>query len=111
MRHQERNADDFPRSLAEHFAHRNKIALGFGHLAAADRQHAVVQPVPRERVAAVGTDALGNLVLMVREDQIETAAMDVERLAEFSIAHRGAFDMPTRAAATPRAVPARYVRA
>src|SRR6516165_12122455 len=70
-----------------------------------------MQPIPRELVAAMGADALGNLVLMVRENQIETAAMNVESLAEFGLAHRRAFDVPARSAAPPRAVPAGHVLA
>ena len=49
--------------------------------------------------------ALRNLVLVVRENEVEPAAMDVEGLAELGLAHRRAFDMPARPAAAPRAVP------
>ncbi len=85
MRHQEREAHDFWGSVAEHVTDSDEVALRLSHLDTADGQHAVVQPKPRERVAAMGADALGNLVFVVREDQIETAAVDVESLAEFGI--------------------------
>src|SRR5215813_9720693 len=62
-------------------------------------------------MAAMGAHTLGNLVLVVWEDQIETAAMDVKRLAELGIAHRGALDVPARTTTPPWAVPARNIRA
>ena len=50
--------------------------------------------------------ALGELVLVVGEDQIQPAAVDVDRLAEMCADHCAAFDVPARATAPPRAVPA-----
>src|SRR5690349_11029071 len=47
---------------------------------------------------------------MVREDQVEPAAMDIERFAEKSGRHRRAFDMPTRTPPAPWAFPAGLVR-
>ncbi len=58
----------------------------------------------------MGADALRDLVLVVREDQVEAAAVDVEGLAQRVLAHRRAFDVPAGPAAAPRAVPAGLVR-
>src|SRR5260370_18747128 len=78
------------------------MAEDFGHLLArSGGEEAVMQPVARERRAAMGADALGDLVLVVREDEVEPAAMDVEGLAEMRLGHRRAFDVPTRPAAPP----------
>ena len=44
-------------------------------------------------------DALRHLVLMVREDQVAAAAVDVERLAEIAPRHRAALDVPAWPAA------------
>src|SRR5262249_10851478 len=57
-----------------------------------------------ERLAAIGL-ALRDLVLVVREDQVLAAAMDVERLAEVFHGHRRALDVPARPPRTPRALP------
>jgi hypothetical protein len=62
-------------------------------------------------MTAMRAYALRDLVLVMREDQVEPAAMDVERLAQFAFAHRRAFDVPAGAAAAPRAIPAGLVRA
>ena len=48
---------------------------------------------------------LRDLVLVVREDQVGAAAVDVERLAEVAVRHRRALDVPARAARSPRARP------
>jgi class 3 adenylate cyclase len=59
--------------------------------------------MPRELV----TRALGlrALVLVMWEDEIVAAAVDVESLAEDLERHRGALDVPTRPAGTPRRRP------
>ena len=48
-------------------------------------------------------------VLVMREQQIVAAAMQIETLAEIAPAHRRALDMPARTAATPGRVPAGQV--
>ena len=60
-------------------------------------------------VGAVGAAGLGDLVLVVREDEVEPAAVDVEDLAEIALAHGRAFDVPARTAPAPGAVPARLL--
>ena len=47
--------------------------------------------------------ALRDLVLVMREDEIDAAAMNVEGLAQMRLAHRGAFDVPAGPPAAPRA--------
>src|SRR4051812_30870509 len=42
----------------------------------------------------------------MREDQIHSAAMDVDLLAEMAHRHRRALDVPSRTAFAPRRVPA-----
>src|SRR4029077_15211412 len=53
---------------------------------------------------------LGDLVLVVGEDQVGAAAVDVERLAEIAVRHRRALDVPAGAARAPRAGPRRLAR-
>src|SRR5260370_30197030 len=78
------------------------MAEDFGHLLArSGGEEAVMQPVARERRAAMAADALGDLALVVPEDEVEPAAMDVEGLAAMRLRHRRAFDVPAGPAASP----------
>ena len=74
--------------------------------------HSVVHPDPRELVA--DRERLRDLVLVVREHEVESAAVDLEHRPERVLGHRRALDVPARPAATPRRVPggvlARLVR-
>src|SRR5690606_41977358 len=62
-------------------------------------------PISHEARAAVRARALRPLVLVMREDEILAAAVNVDRLAEMRLGHRRALDVPTGPAAPPRAVP------
>ena len=72
-------------------------------------QQAVVQPVRGERLAAEAL-RLHQLVLVVGEDQVEAAAVDVEVPAEELHAHRRALDVPPRPPRPPGALPRRLAR-
>ena len=82
------------------------VAERLGHLLAVDDQVLGVQPVAREGLAG-GALALRDLVLVVREDVVDAAAVDVEGLAEVAHAHRRALDVPARPARPPRRLPGR----
>ena len=61
--------------------------------------------------AAVCALGLRDLVLVVREDEVETAGMDVDGLAEVLVRHSRALDVPARTAlAAPRRIPCRFAR-
>ena len=77
-----------------------EVAQGFGHLFAAHIDHAVVQPEAGQRMAAGGL-RLGDLVLVVRKDQVGTTQMDVDRVAEFLAHHRRTLDVPSRPSRSP----------
>ena len=124
---EEEEADRLAGELLEHLAERRRalrladladllggqIAFGglgvaaahLAHLAAGLHQ-AVVQPILGHRLA-VAALALGDFVFVVREDQVQPAAVDVERLAQQLAAHGGAFDVPAGPAGSPRAGPGR----
>ena len=85
----------------QHSGNREHVAQRLAHLLAAHGDPAVVQPEPGERVA--GGLGLGDLVLVVREDQIHSAGVDVELGAEVRLAHRDAFGVPARAGPGPTA--------
>src|SRR5207248_1515951 len=65
-------------------------------------------PDLRERVAEGAR--LRDLVLVMREHQVEAAAVDLERRPEDLLGHRRALDVPARPAASPRRVPPRVLR-
>ena len=61
---------------AQHVGDEQRVAQGFAHLLPGQPEQPVVHPVPGEAVA--GRAGLGDLVLVVREDQVHPAAVDVE---------------------------------
>ena len=61
-----------------------RVAERLAHLLALDRHPGVVEPVARE--AEAGGVRLGLLVLVVREAQVDAAAVDVEGVAEVACA-------------------------
>ncbi len=94
---------DGRRVPVEHLAQKEDVADGLGHLLATGADHAVVHPDARERQA--GGLALGDLVLVMREDEVAPAAVDVEAGSEVAQAHGRALDVPAGAAHAPRALP------
>ena len=84
-----------------------EVALGFGHLLAADGQHVVVHPVAGKGVPRrLGLSDLG---LVVRKFQVQPAAVDVEALAQILEAHGAALDVPAGETLPPGRVPAHDV--
>src|SRR5690606_18244695 len=64
----------------------------------------IVHPVLRLRLA-MAAFALRDFVLMMREDEVEPAAVDVERFSEELTAHGRALDVPAGAALSPGTFP------
>src|SRR2546423_1018008 len=62
-------------------------------------------PPPRPRRPGPGPAGLRQLVLVVREDQVEAPAVDLEHRAEERLRHRRALDVPARASRSPRGIP------
>src|SRR3546814_9107357 len=73
--------------------HQQHIADRLRHLLAVDVEKAVVQPVARENLAAMRAGRLRDLVLVVRKDQVVTAAVNIDGLAKQRFGHRRALDM------------------
>ena len=63
-----------------------------------------------EGMNASAAFGLGNLVFMMRENQIAAAAMEVKGFAQILHAHGRAFNMPAGTTGTPRALPSRLAR-
>ena len=92
-------------ALREEIANRGKVAKAFGHLFAGRILQVLrVQPVARERLPG-RTLALGDLVFVVRKDQVDAAGVNVERLSEVLHAHRGALDVPAGTSRPQRGFP------
>ena len=81
-----------------------EIAQRFGHLTVINIQECIMHPVMRELLAAASL-ALCDLVLMMREDQILSAAVDVDLLAQIFLGHDRALNVPARTALSPRGLP------
>ncbi len=64
-----------------------------------------MKPVFNEGLPPGKALRLGNLVLMVGENQVLPPAVDVKRLAQVLQGHSTALNMPARSALTPRAFP------
>ena len=96
-------ADHVPGELGQDIPQQEEIAQGLGHLLLVHGDEAVVHPVFGEVVA--GGLGLGQLVLMVGEDQVRAAAVDVESRAQVFAGHGRAFDVPAGPALAPGAVP------
>src|SRR6185369_10418655 len=86
MRREQIEADLLGTKLLEHVLDQEEALLRLRHLLAAERHHAVVQPEVDERLAGRRL-GLRDLVLVVREDEILSAAVQVERLAEILHGH------------------------
>src|SRR5690606_31788770 len=82
-----------------------RVAERLAHLLAAGGEQAVVQPVASETVP--GRSGLGRLALVVGGDQVDAAAVDVERGAEVFGGHRRALQVPAGTAGPPRGGPRR----
>ena len=79
-------------------------------MSVAEAEHAGVQPVARERRDASIALALRDLVLVVREDQVRPATVNIHLRAEDGCRHRRALDMPARSPASPGTLPPRLAR-
>ena len=88
---------------AEHLLGGDRVAHGLGHLLPAVGDEPVVQPEAGEAVP--GGRRLGQLVLVVREPQVQAAAVDVELGAEVLRGHGRALQVPSGAAGPPGRLP------
>src|SRR5918998_3647350 len=85
--------------------HVEDIAQGLGHLVAREGDHPVVCPGADKGAVRVGTGALGELVLVVGEEQVRAATVDVRPVGQVLLDHRRALDVPARTPRSPRALP------
>src|SRR4051812_42846440 len=91
---------------------RHNIAEALRHLLAAGHgEETVMHPVARQRSAVMGAAALGELVLVVGEDKVEAAAVNIDCVpypACFThcLDHRRALNVPAWPTRSPRRIEA-----
>ena len=91
----------------------HEVAEALRHLLAFHLQEAVVHPDLRHDVGAVGAARLSDLILVVREDEVDPAPVNVEHLAEMRRGHGRALDVPAGASGrldAARRRPGRFAR-
>ena len=91
-------------ALVHEVAQGVEVAQALGHLLAFHQQELAVDPEVHPGVVQAAL-ALGDLVLVVGEDEVHAAAVDVDALAQELHAHGRALDVPAGAARSPGALP------
>src|SRR5439155_17143622 len=86
---------------------RHDVAERLRHLLAGQPEHPVVHPDPGKLAAR--TPRLRDLVLVVRKDEVEPSAVDLEHRAEELLRHRRALDVPAGPSGAPGRVPSRVL--
>ena len=82
--------------------HQHQVAAALAHLVAVPADHARVHVVARESPLPRDGFGVGGRELVVREDQIAAAALDVQAGADPVEGDRRALDVPARPARTER---------
>ena len=85
---------------AEELRQGDEVIVALAHLLAVDGDHVVVYPVVHH-LAALRCHSLCYLALMVGEDEVHAATVDVEVLSQILLAHGGALAVPAWEALAP----------
>ena len=88
------------------FTDGKEISEGFGHLLVIDVQEAIVHPVICKGLV-VCCLRLRDFILVMREDKILTACMDIDLLTQVLLGHDRTLNMPARTTLAPRGLPVR----
>ena len=94
--------------VLEQVADENQVAQGLRHLLALVRHQRLVHPVAHEAVAG-GRLRLGRLALVVGEDEVGAAAVQVDGGAQLPHGQGRALDVPAGPARSPERLPRRLV--
>ncbi len=82
----------------------DQIAETLGHLRTVHEDHGHVHPVSHEGGSRGGL-TLRSFTLVMGEDEVATATVKVDRLAQLAQRERAAFDVPTRTSGSPHRFP------
>ena len=102
MRAEQCHADDFTRCRFDEIVYQQHVTDRLRHLLVIDAQETVMYPVTREVPAIMSAAALCQLVLVMRKDQVLTAGVNIDGLAQVFRGHRRTLDVPARTAPAPR---------
>ena len=105
MVRQEVEPEDVGARVPEHVADEHEVAERLAHLLALVTHHGDVHPEPDERPDTGRDLGLRDLALVMGEDEVGPAAVDVERVAKILGGHRAALDVPAGSTGAPRRVP------
>ena len=94
------------RMLLQNLGQRKEVAKRLAHLLAIDQKHARMHPgIGKALMPSAG--CLGALVLMVREGEVGSATVNIDRHAQIAMHHGSALGVPTGTALAPRRIPHR----
>ena len=97
VRAQHVEAQHLPGPIRQQLPNGEEVAKALAHLLPLHLQEAVVHPIVRHHRRMERAARLRDLVLVMGKDKVDTAAMDVEGLAQMLPRHRRALDVPARA--------------
>ena len=83
----------------------NEVAQTLSHLLSVNGNHVVVHPIAHHLVALTGY-GLCNLALVMRENQVHSAAVNVKVIAQILTSHGRTLTVPTGEPIAPRTGPA-----
>ncbi len=87
--------------------HSEEIMQTFAHFPVIHIDVAIVYPVMGKR-HAIAAFALGNLIFMVRKNEVLPAAVDINCFAKVAANHCRTLDVPPGAAVSPWRIPIRF---
>ena len=94
MTRQNKGANRFRTPTFQRFSQRQRVAEALAHLHAVQRQRPDQHPVIGKCRAVMGALALCNFALVVREDIVNAAAVNVECFAQVFPRHCRTFNVP-----------------
>jgi len=98
------HADRHRLVLAAQRIDEDEVPATLRHLVSVHPHHRHVHPMAHERHTR-GCFRLGALAFVVREDEVGTAAVQIDRRAELAQRESGTLDVPARSTRTPQRVP------
>ena len=106
---EEVEAERLRRVIAERVADENHVPVRLRHLLPAEPHLCHVDPEPHERTLPGRGLALGDLVLVMRVDEVISTSVDVQPGTEVTKRHRRTLDVPPGPTATEPARPGRSI--
>ena len=106
MHGQQHKPDRLVAEFLRHIAYKEEVSSRFRHFFVVNIQHSVVHP-DIGKSAARRALTLRDFVLVMRENEVSAAAVNVDCVADIVARHRRALDVPARSALAERRIPVR----